>query len=60
MHNAELREVYSLTNCTGMVTARTVRAVGHVACLIERRVACMGLMGKYDGRIPLGKSSVKC
>lgn len=59
MHNEGLREVYSSPNCTGKITARIVRWVGHVARLIERRVACIVVMGKYDGRNPLGKSSLK-
>ena len=59
MHNEELREVYSLPDCTGMITARIVRWVGHVAHLIERRVACIILVEKYDGRSPLGKPSLK-
>jgi hypothetical protein len=59
LHNEELREVYCSPNCTGMITTRLVRWVGHVARSIERRVAYMVLVGKYDGRRPLGKPSLK-
>jgi len=42
-----------------MITTRIVKWAGHVELLIERRVACMVVMGKYDGRSPLGKPSRK-
>jgi hypothetical protein len=47
--------MYSSADVTGVITSRRLRWVGHVARMGERRGAYRVLMGKPEGRRPLGR-----
>ena len=55
LHNEELRDLYSLPNIVRVVKSRRMRWVGHVACMGERRGVHRVLMGKPEGKRPLGR-----
>jgi hypothetical protein len=54
LHNEELNDLYSLPNIVGD-QVKKMRWVGHVACMGERRGVYSVLVGKPEGKIPLGK-----
>jgi hypothetical protein len=54
LHNEELRDAYSSQNITRMIKPRR-RWAGHVARLGEKRNAYRLLMGKPEGKRPLGR-----
>ena len=55
MHNEELSDLYSLPSVVRVVTSRRMRWAGHVACMGEGRDVHRGLVGKPEGKRPLGK-----
>ena len=55
LHNEELRDLYSLPNIVWVVKSRRMRWVGHVACMEEGRVVHRVLVGKPEGKRPLGR-----
>ena len=55
LHNEELRDLYSLPNIVRVVKSRRMRWAGHVARMWERRGVHMVLVGKPEGRRPLGR-----
>jgi len=55
LHNEELNDPYSSPNIILMIKSRRTRWVGHVACMGERRVEHGVLVGKPEGRSPLGR-----
>ena len=55
LHNEELYAVYSSPNIIRVIKSRRLRWAGHVACVGERRGANRVLVGKADGRRPLGR-----
>jgi hypothetical protein len=55
LHNKELYAVYSSPNIIRVIKSRTLRWTGHVARMGERRGAYRALVGKPEGRIPLGR-----
>jgi hypothetical protein len=54
LHNKELYALYSL-NIIRVVKSRRLRWAGHVARMGERRGAYRALVGKLEGRRPLGR-----
>jgi len=54
-HNEELRDLYSLLNIVRVVKSRRMRWVGHVARMGEVRGVHGVLVGKPEGKRPLGK-----
>jgi hypothetical protein len=50
----ELGNVYSCTNIIRTIKSRRMRWAGHVARMGVKRNACGILMGKPDGKRPLG------
>jgi hypothetical protein len=56
LHNEELRSLYSSPSIIRMIKSRRMRWVGHVARMGERRNACRILVGKPEGKRPLGRS----
>jgi len=56
LHNEELSDLYSLPNIVQVVKLRRIRWVGHVACIREGRVVHRVLVGKPEGRRPLGRT----
>ena len=55
LHNELLRDLYSLPNIVRVVKSRRMRWAGHVARMGEDRVAYRVLVGKPEGKRPLGR-----
>jgi len=55
LHNEELSDTYSLPNIEGVVKSRRMRWAGHVARMTEGRGVHRVLVGKPEGRRPLGR-----
>ena len=55
LHNEELSDLYSLPNIVLMVNSRRMRWAGHVARMGEGRVVHRVLVGKPEGKRPLGR-----
>jgi hypothetical protein len=55
LHNEELHNLYFLTNIIRMITSRRMRWAVHVARMGEERNAYRILVGKSEGRRPLGR-----
>jgi hypothetical protein len=55
LHNKELYALYSSPNIIRVIKLRRLRWAGHVAHMGERRGAYRALMGKPEGRRPLGR-----
>jgi hypothetical protein len=56
-HNKELRDFYSLPSIIRIIKSRRMRWAGHVACMGEKRNAYILLVGKPEGKRPLGRPS---
>jgi hypothetical protein len=54
-HNEELNDRYSLPNIVWVVKSRRMRWAGHVACMGEERGVHRLLVGKPEGKMPLGR-----
>jgi hypothetical protein len=55
LHNEELNDLYSSTNFVRVRKSRRMRWAGHVACMGEERGAYRVLVGKLEGKRPLGR-----
>ena len=55
LHNEELNNLYSSPNIVRVIKSRRMRWAGHVACMGEGRVVYRVLVGKPEGRRPLGR-----
>jgi hypothetical protein len=55
LHNGELHGLYSSPSIVRVIKARRMRWVGHVACMGEVRGAYKILVGRPEGRRPLGR-----
>jgi hypothetical protein len=56
LHNEELNDPYSLPNIIRVIKPRRMRWAEHVACLGEERGAYRNLVGRPEGKRPLGRS----
>jgi hypothetical protein len=54
LHNEELHNLYSSPNIIRMIKSRKMRWTGHVARMGETRNAYRILVGKPEGKRPLG------
>jgi hypothetical protein len=54
LHNEELHGLYSLPSIVRVIKVRRMRWAGHVACMGEVRGAYNILVGRPEGRRPLG------
>jgi len=54
LHSEELNNLYSSPNIVRVITSRRMRWAGHVARIGEERGVYMVLLGKLEGRRPLG------
>jgi hypothetical protein len=54
LHNEELHNLYSSPNIIRMIKSRKIRWAGHVARMGETRNAYRILVGKPEGKRPLG------
>jgi hypothetical protein len=55
LHNEELRDFYSSPSIVRMIKSRRVRLSGHVARVGAKGNSCGLLVGKSEGRRPLGR-----
>jgi hypothetical protein len=55
LHNEELRALYSSPSIIRIIKSRRMRWAGHVAQMGEKRNAYRLLVGKPEGRRPLGR-----
>jgi hypothetical protein len=55
LHNEELNDLYSLLNIVRVVKSRRMRWAGHVARMGEDRGVHRMLVGKSEGKRPLGR-----
>jgi hypothetical protein len=55
LHNEELKDLYSLPNIVRVVKSRRMRCAGHVARMGEDRDVHRVLVGKPEGKMPLGR-----
>jgi len=56
LHNEELNDLYSLPNIARVVKSRRMRWAGHVARMEEDRGVHRVLVGKPEGKRPLGRA----
>jgi hypothetical protein len=55
LHNEELSDLYSLPNIVRVVKSRRMRWAGHVARMGEGRGVHRVMVGKPEGKRPLGR-----
>jgi hypothetical protein len=55
LHNEELHDLYSSPNIIRIIKERKIRWAGHIARRGEKRNAYRLLVGKPEGRRPLGR-----
>jgi hypothetical protein len=55
LHNEELNDLYFLPNIVQVVKLRQMRWAGHVACMGKDRGVHRVLVGKPEGKRPLGR-----
>jgi len=55
LHNDELHSLYSSPNTVRVIKSRRMRWAGYVVHMGERRVVYRVLVGRPEGRIPLGR-----
>ena len=59
LHNEELNDLYSSPNIVGVIKLRIMRWAGHVARMGEGRDVYRGLVGKPEGKRPLGRPRLR-
>jgi hypothetical protein len=60
LHNEELNDLYSSPNIFQvMIKSRRIRWAGHVACMGESRGVYRALVGKPEGKRPLGRTKLR-
>jgi hypothetical protein len=60
LRNEELRDLYSSPIIITIIKSRRMRWVGHVARMAENRKAYRLLVGKPEGKRPLGSPRRRC
>jgi transcription termination factor 2 len=55
LHNNELHDLYSSPNIVRMIKSRKMRWAGHVARMGEERSVYSVLVGRSEGKKPLGR-----
>jgi hypothetical protein len=55
LHNEELHNLYCSPNIIRIIKSRRMRLAGHVARMGEKRNAYRILVGKHEGKRPLGR-----
>jgi hypothetical protein len=56
LHDEELHNLFSSPSIIRMIKSRRMRWAGHVARIGEKRNACRILVGKPEGKRPLGRT----
>jgi len=60
LHNEELNDLYSSPNIVRVINSRRFRWAGHVARMGEEKGVYRVLMGKPEGRRPVGRPRRRC
>ena len=60
MHNEEPNDLYSSPNIVRVIKSRRMRWAGHMARMGEEREVYRVLVGKPEGKSPLGKPRRRC
>jgi hypothetical protein len=60
LHNEELNDLYSSPNVIQVIKSRRMRWAGYVARMGEERGAYRILVGRPEGRRPLGRPRRRC
>jgi hypothetical protein len=60
LHNEELHNLYSSPNIIKIIKSRRMRWAGHVERMGETRNAYRILVGKPEGKRPLGRPRRRC
>jgi len=60
LHTEELNDLYSSPNIVRVIKSRRMRWAGHVARIGEERRVYRVLVGKSEGRRPLGRPRCRC
>jgi hypothetical protein len=60
LHNEELHDLYSSPSIIRIIKTRRMRWAGHVAQIGEKKNKYRLLVGKPEGRRPLGKPRPRC
>ena len=60
LHNEEISDLYSLPNIVRVVKSRRMRWAGHVARMGEGRGVHRVLVGKPEGKRPMGRPRRRC
>ena len=55
LHNEELNDLYCATNIVQVIKSRRMRRLGHVTCMGDGRDVYRVLVGKPEGKRPLGR-----
>ena len=55
LHNEELNDLYSSPNIVRVIKSRRMRRAGHVTCMEKGRGVHKVLVGKPEGKSPLGR-----
>jgi hypothetical protein len=55
LHNEELNDLYPSRTTIRVIKSRRMRWKGNVARMGERWIVCRVVMGKFEGRSPLGR-----
>ena len=59
LHNEELNDLYSSPNIVRVIKSRRMRWAGHLACVSEERGVYRVLVGKPEGRRPMGRPRLR-
>jgi hypothetical protein len=60
LHKQEFYALYSSPSIIRVMKSRKLKWAGHVACIGERTGAYRALVGKPEGRRPLGRTRSRC
>jgi len=60
LHNEELNDLYCSPNIVRVIKSRRMKWAGHVACMGEERGVYRVLVGKAEGKRPLGRPRRRC
>jgi hypothetical protein len=60
LHSEELNDLYCSPNIVRVIKSRRMRWAGHVARMGERRGIYRVLLGKPEGKTPLGRPRCRC
>jgi hypothetical protein len=59
LRNEELNNLYSIANIVRVIKSRRMRSVGHVNRMGEESVVYGVLVGKLEGKRPLGRPRIR-